>query len=65
MAKYLVYLPVAGMACVRVEADSEQEALKKAKDECSFDDIEEFDCHTNEITTPDGNTLNVSVEVEE
>jgi len=54
-----------GIASVEVEADTEQEALKKAKDECSFDDIEEFDCYTNGITTPDGNTLNASVEVEE
>ena len=65
MAKYLVCLPIMGIASVEVEADTEQEALKKAKDECSFDDIEEFDCYTNGITTPDGNTLNASVEVEE
>lgn len=65
MAKYLVCLPITGIACVEVEADSEQEALKKAQDECLFADIEEFDCHTNEITTPDGNTLMASVEVEE
>lgn len=65
MAKYLVCLPIIGIASVEVEADTEQEALKKAKDECSFDDIEEFDCYTNGIITPDGNTLNASVEVEE
>lgn len=64
MKKYLVCLPITGIACVEVEADTEQEALKKAKDECSFDDIIEFDCYTNDITTPDGNTLMASVEVE-
>lgn len=65
MKKCLVCLPIVGLVCVEVEADTEQEALKRAKHECSFDDIIEFDCYTNEITTPDGNTLNVSVEVEE
>lgn len=65
MAKFLVCLPIVGMACGRVEADSEQEAIKKAKDECSFGDIESFECYTNEITTPEGNTLMSSVEVEE
>lgn len=64
MAKCLVTLPITGIVCVEVEADTEQEALKKAKDECSFDDIEEFDCYTNEITTPDGNTLMASVEID-
>lgn len=65
MAKCLVCLPIVGMACVRVDADSEQEAMKIAEKECSFDDIIEFECYTNGITTPDGNTLNASVEVEE
>jgi len=63
MAKCLVTLPIIGLACVRVDADTEQEALKKAKDECSFNDIESFECYTNEITTPDGNTLMASVDV--
>lgn len=65
MSKCLVYLPITGIACVRVDADTEQEALKKAKDECSFDDIEEFDCYTNDFTTPDGDTLMAIVEFEE
>ena len=65
MAKCLVHLPITGMACVEVEAETEQEAMKIAEKECSFDDIIEFDCYTNEITTPNGNTLMASVEVEE
>ena len=65
MKKCLVYLPVAGMACVRVEADTKQEAMREAMNKFSLDDIEYFDCYAYEITTPDGNTLNASVEVEE
>lgn len=65
MKKCLVYLPVAGMACVRVEADTKQEAMREAMNKFSLDDIESFDCYAYEITTPDGNTLMASVEVEE
>ena len=65
MKTCIVFLPIVGMACVEVEALTQEEAFKMAKDKATFSDIQEFECYTGKITTPDGNTLMASVEAEE
>ncbi len=42
MKTYEVNLPVTGVAYVRVEAESEAEAIKRAIDICEMDDIESW-----------------------
>ena len=58
MKKYLVTLPITGNSLRRGRSRHGARGPKRAKHECSFDDIE-FDCYTNDITTPDGNTKHV------
>ena len=65
MRQCIVCLPIVGMAYVEVEAETQEEAFKIAKDKATFLDIESFECYTNEITTPEGHTLTASVELEE
>jgi len=42
MAEYQVTLPIAGTAYLTLEADSEEEAIEKALEECTMDDIESW-----------------------
>lgn len=43
MKRYSVILPIAGYACLEVEAESEKEALDAAMDAVTTDDIEEWE----------------------
>lgn len=41
--EYYVKVPIAGHACVTVEAESKEEALEKAIEVVTIDDIEEWE----------------------
>lgn len=45
MATWAVAIPITGRACTEVEAETEAEAISKAIDEITIDDIEEWNAH--------------------
>jgi hypothetical protein len=54
MATYSVKLPFAGYLSVEVEADSEEDAVSKAMNDASLDDVEEWETFTHIVQ---GNVL--------
>ena len=54
MATYSVKLPFAGYLSVEVEADSEEDAVSKAMNDASLDDVEEWETFTQIVQ---GNVL--------
>lgn len=45
MKNYTVSVPISGYICIDVEANSEQEAITKAFEEATLEDLEEWEMH--------------------
>ena len=47
MKNYYLEIPITGIIAIEIEAETEQEAIKKAFDEITIDDILEWEAHEN------------------
>ncbi|MCY6957850.1 hypothetical protein [Clostridium brassicae] len=45
MKNYTVSVPISGWVCVSVEANNEDEAISKAFEEATLEDLEEWEMH--------------------
>lgn len=58
MKTYEVTLPIAGIAYITVQAESEEDAIAKAMEEVSRDDIEEWEAFERIVS---GNVLHAPI----